>query len=236
MAEDELFRPPTNDEFDHWFGAAHVFGIFPDLADSAVLDGLWSRLTTGLVVAIAGTMVLKRPGATPRELFVIPREWWEDNEGLRNVHAFLWRHGHASMRVSGSGSTRTSYTVELFDVRFEPNGFRAISQRPPKLAPRVAALVEALEAHSSATPTPADPEKPESNRGRKPWPHWEDVWAEMVARVMRGELSASKQADFERAMLEVAEQYPKAPNESTVRLRAQRVWIALRNKAENSHA
>jgi hypothetical protein len=202
MAAD--LRPePTEEEFRAWLPALKLSEVLADLGVQASVNEVLRRLSAG-----------RTEGRTIRndERSVIPSNWWDEVNYIKPYNAEFWHTGGVTFHQRmGHSAHDTKRAFNYFDVRFEPSGIYAIpGARQPQ----------------SQDTTLIGIGPPPSNRGRKPWPHWEAVWAEMVARAMAGEFSASSQADVERVMLEAAEQHPDAPNESTIRLRVQGIWKA----------
>jgi len=71
------------------------------------------------------------------------------------------------------------------------------------------------------------------NSGRRPADWWEDLWIEIVRQLYSGDLQPKRQADIETAMSDwlADRDFPAA--ESTIRVRASKLWAAIGPEAEN---
>jgi hypothetical protein len=122
--------PLTQQVFDTWEPVSGALQRFEGLSDQDVLDSLWARLCSGLVVAAAETAEIDgRPEL--RKLMLIPKVWWTQSPALKHVHHSLWKHGQGPfLYVAHSTVTRTSTTktAQLFNVRLESNEYWKIGQ------------------------------------------------------------------------------------------------------------
>lgn len=128
---------------------------------------------------------------------------------------FWWAEGHEALTQdwkTGDFETWINQTVHLqaFGVSF-------LRSQVEKLIPDV--------------PLPAAPSV--APGGRRPADWWEDLLIEICFRNFRGELKPKTQADIQRAMQDWITQRGYSAAESTVRIRARKVWTAIKRDAEN---
>jgi hypothetical protein len=82
-----------------------------------------------------------------------------------------------------------------------------------------------LESGQAKKPTPVG--------GRPPADWWDDLIIDICFRHFRGELKPKTQADVARAMQAWMTENGYEAADSTVRVRARKVWNAIRRDAEN---
>lgn len=78
------------------------------------------------------------------------------------------------------------------------------------------------------------PEQPQRNAGGSPpaaW--WDALWIEICRQLYVGDLRPTKQSDIEKAMMDFLALGGVSPAVSTIRLRANKLWVALNRKDEN---
>lgn len=206
-------EPISEDEYARWITPAEAVRALVTIYDGmAAMRAIVRRLKTGHIHAAARTIITQERTlhfhGVPLEAF---RDW-----NFGDAPDFWNGPGDLILYESGdAGYDRTEVDdPQINQVRLNPDHVLALL--PPER--------KAAEA--------SEPPKEQANRGRPRWAHWDDLWAEIAAQLATGKLSASKQADVERAMLEIAEQLPDAPNESTIRIRARKLWETLRREAE----
>jgi hypothetical protein len=139
-----------------------------------------------------------------RENFVIPKEFW-------------WAEGAPALEqnwIAGDFETWINHEFHLkaFGVTFARRDIE-------KLLP------------AAATETTTAP--PVAKGGRRPADWWEDLLIDICFRHFRGDLKPGSQADVQRAMEEWITAQDYTAGESTVRIRARKVWQAIKREDEN---
>jgi hypothetical protein len=174
---------------------------------------LLERLQGGMVQAISNHSVFSNR-ARREILYKIPSEDWGNVDTSNN----FWTNGDLiySRRDHGLGD-RT--TIRHFDVRFEPQGVRAIvaSAALPSVAPRQETL----------------PRLPPNKGGapRKEW--WDDFWIAICGQIWEGDLKPNSQADLERAMLDWASAHNHAMSETSAKVAARKLFKAWKLEGKN---
>jgi len=210
---------PTPQEFGKWIRPRDGFGGALRGEVSAQLSKvLLQRLADGQLYAAASSVVwLEGDERRTRGLTAIDPSWWENPARPILYHDPLWRYGQVSLVVSERHST-ADQTATFYDVRFEWDGFYEVVPRPEAvIAPQLASAPLPIES---------------KDRGR---PHRDfkgEALAEIAAQFATGELSASRQADIERAILDWVETTEKSLAESTAREWARPIWQAIERKAD----
>lgn len=82
--------------------------------------------------------------------------------------------------------------------------------------------------------TSPDPRPPPG--GRPPASFWDDLWCSVWGQIYRGDLKPKLQADVEKAMLQWVSAHGHEPSDSTIQLRARKLFQALQDEGENSGA
>jgi hypothetical protein len=148
--------------------------------------------------------------------FVDNGEVFDDFEIPTN---FWWARGEAALTQDWrAGDFQTwigrKHHLEAFGVAFSRNGIETL------VAPAMAIL-------GAPAPSKVRP----GGRPRAEW--WDDLWVEMCRKLWNGDLKPKRQSDIESAMLEWASAHGHNPAVSTMRGRAQKLWKALNEGAEN---
>ena len=73
---------------------------------------------------------------------------------------------------------------------------------------------------------------PEPKGGRPAAAWWDDLWIEIARQLYVGDLHPKKQADIESAMVAWVSRFGRDVAVSTIRIRARKLWIALKEKDE----
>ncbi len=120
----------------------------------------------------------------------------------------FWQGRALFILPSGSSLYAPKITLRCFRMRLNPHHVRTEFPAPINAAPKVA-------------PTPA------GLRGRPRGGHWEDMLIEMARRIHFGDFKPAKQANLERAMLDWLSENGHPGDESTVRLRASKLFKAM---------
>ena len=131
-----------------------------------------------------------------------------------------WAVGNFTASFQSGGGYNLQFIYHrVFGVQFAESELRANAG--------IASTTPSQIAHANEGSAP-------SSRGAPRKTFWEDLWAEIAAQIATGELSASKAAAVERAMLTWAEQNNENLSESTAKLRAAKLIALIRGKADKS--
>jgi hypothetical protein len=135
---------------------------------------------------------------------------------------FWWARGEKALTqnwAAGDFETWIEHELHLkaYGVTFaRPDIEKLIPKRP------------AADAAPAAQPAPTP-----AKGGRPPADWWEDLLIELCFRHFRGELQPKTQADIERAMHDWITERGYEAADSTIRIRARKVWNAIKRDAEN---
>ncbi len=135
---------------------------------------------------------------------------------------FWWARGEKALKqnwVAGDFETWIEHQthVKAYGVTFaRPNIEKLIPAQPAADAGPIA----------QSAPTLA-------KGGRPPADWWEDLLIELCFRHFRGELQPKTQAEIERAMHDWITERGYEAADSTIRIRARKVWNAIKRDAEN---
>jgi hypothetical protein len=213
MSEASDDKPPLQTFRRTWLLPSEARELLPFKDRSAAGGALLERAVNGWVRAVAEVVRItaERSNRDHEErLWPIPQIYWT---GVQTPPMKFWQLGDQTFNRLEEAGRHTHYACA--GLRFEPRGVQRM-----------------LSSRSEESEAPALAES--SRRGPKGKPFWEAMWAEIAAQLGSGELSASKQTDIETAMRNWLIDNGHDASESTVRLRAQPLWDALRAKADNS--
>ena len=205
----------SEEEFGRWTPlprALETISIALGNAGSAAL-ALAQRLRAGLLQAAAETAVNDNRPADRVEFALVPPTHWKQEWAANPISAF-WRSGQMTVTISHDHRAYSAQTATYFGLRVSPEG-----------------LAKMLPDRTSPVISPPVVKSARSNRGRPPKPIWDEMWAEIAARMVHREFLASKQADIEATMMEWLIDHNEDAGESTVRESAARLWKALNLKA-----
>jgi len=196
------------EESRSWIPAAEAVALLKPVFKSAYLAQMTicKRAHAGLIRARAERFVTN---GKQRNLPEIPKGFWfaEGHEALNQT----WATGDFDTWVE-----RGSLHLEAFGVSFA----RADIE---KMIPAGLTVEPA--------PAPLTPAAPIGGRPTADW--WEDLIIEVCFRHFRGELQPKTQADVARAMQAWMTENKYEAADSTVRVRARKVWNAIRRDAES---
>jgi hypothetical protein len=141
----------------------------------------------------------------PRGPLLIPPVYWAH---VWETKTEFWQ-GRAAFRLAnGRSAYDPTLYLRCFRLKLDPEQVRTEFPAPGSVAPKVA-------------PSTA------GTRGRPRGAHWEDMLVEMARRIHFGDFKPAKQADLERAMLDWLSEHGHPGDESTVRLRASKLFKAM---------
>ena len=194
-------------ERQNWIPAAEAAALLKPVFNSGFIaqKTICTRAYAGLVRARAQTFVVDNRKTISE--YEIPKEFW-------------WAKGEAALHQnwpSGDFDTWIDHKMHLeaFGVSFWRADIEKIIP-PDQLSPAVAGSVQAAAVG-----------------GRPPADWWEDLIIDICFRHFRGELKPKTQADVARAMQAWMTERGHEAADSTVRVRARKVWNAIQKDAEN---
>jgi hypothetical protein len=151
---------------------------------------------------------------------------WEEREW--DVPSWLWENagwlpGHVDWNTGQFGA-REPEAIGAGWMRI--SGVHFLTESLEALLPSRATPVTSEAGHHEA------PERPRPG-GRLPQTWWDDMWCDVWALIYQGDLKPTSQADVERAMQAWAENSGKPLAEATARVKARKLFKALRSEATN---
>jgi hypothetical protein len=200
---------------EDWVAAAEAVRLLkPAFGAHGARMAICKRAYGGMVRSRAQRFIIDKK---THDNFEIPKVFWwaEGNEALTQD----WQAGDFDTwpdlsKVSGNPHLSGGKAhMEAFGVSF-------LRAEIEKMIP--ASMPEAPAAAGVA------PSAPGANPGgRPPADWWEDLLVEICFRHFRGELQAKRQADIERAMKDLIAERGCDAADSTIRLRAKKIWRAI---------
>jgi len=196
------------DELVKWMHPRDALERVSEKLGSVAASTIYRRLKDELIIAAAAKVSARAWGITTN---VIPARYWERRRRLPG-HVEFWKSGDIEFDL---GSVSAPGRVTYYGVRFRPDGIDDI--------------LGISNAASGAPPPTANtaqrPQRQEIAGGRGA--HWENLLIEMARRIHFGDFKPAKQADLERAMQDWLSKNDHEADESTVRIRASKLWKAL---------
>jgi hypothetical protein len=141
----------------------------------------------------------------PHNEAVVPKEFW-------------WARGEPALKQN--------WTTGDFETWIERRHLKAYGVSFSRSG--IEALIGPASAASAVSPDP-----PTNVGGRPAAAWWDDLWIEICRQLWTGELLPKKQSDIESAMMSWASTRGHDPAESTIRIRARKLWTALNREDEN---
>jgi hypothetical protein len=196
---------------EEWISAAAALALVkPALGEYTAMLTIAERANDNMIRSRAARFVLKHPDkkAQVEQDFDVPAEFW-------------WARGKPALKqnwMAGDFETWIRETIHLraYGVRFLRSEITQIipadlpAEAPPALAPESA-----------------------KRGGRPPADWWDDLLIEVCFQHFRGELQPKTQADIARAMHEWIAARGDEVADSTIKIRARKVWNAIKRDAEN---
>ena len=169
---------------------------------------LLERLRGGMVQAVAAHSAFDGERKRREVFYKIPSEDWERVDTVD----ILWITGELTYRRREYGSGE-QITARHFNVRFEPEGVRAIiaNAAPPNTA-------------SQEMQAPSSTDANKGGRPRKDW--WDDFWIDICRQIYENDLKPARQADLERAMLDWVSDHGYEVGETTIKSAARKLFKA----------
>ena len=153
----------------------------------------------------------------------------------RHIKTWVWeeREWTAPMMfwdaVSDFSNSLQDWNLGQFSARFSIDGETQWLQ-----ASGVHFSAEPLRSPSAEPPAPVPEASGKPNVGGRPaqaW--WDDLWCDVWGLIYEGKLIPKTQAEVEKAMLEWAAQHGHSPAESTIRLKARKLFKVFSDGVEN---
>lgn len=188
-------------------------------------DELWRRLQSGLLRAVAGTMIVDDD--PHRYLQIIPKSMWAAQNEPEDYDA-LWHFGSRTFVIGSRSGYGDHQEINCFDIRFKPSGVEAIIQSCGGGATVTPATQPIAIVAPAVTALPAPTEK-KGGRPRKDW--WDDLWIEILRRIGDGRLgpdSAPSGNQLEYVLLDIAKELGFSPGDSTLKPMALKLFKYLR--------
>jgi hypothetical protein len=198
----------ATEESRRWITAAEAAALLKPVfkSESLAQMTICKRAHAGLIRARAERFVTN---GKPRNLDEIPAGFW-------------WAEGEAALHQTWATGDFDTW-VERGELHLEAFGVSFLRADIEKMIPA------GLAAPSAARPiAPAGP-----IGGRPPADWWEDLIIDICFRHFRGELQPKTQADVARAMQAWMTENGYDAADSTVRVRARKVWSAIQQDAES---
>jgi hypothetical protein len=192
---------------EEWISAAEAVQLLKSVFDSAyeAQMTICQRAYSGMIRARAQRFLMD---GRKRDNFEIPKEFW-------------WAKGHEALNqnwTAGDFDTwidNGSHHLKAFSVSF----LRAD-------------IDKMIPASTSATQVPAA-QAPPATSGRKPADWWEDCLLDIAFQYFRGDLKPKTQAEIVKAMQAWISEQGRDAADSTVKLRARKLWDRIKREAEN---
>ncbi len=194
---------------EEWIAASEAVQLLKPMFDTTyeAQMTICKRAYSGMVRARAQRFLMD---GRKRDDFEIPKEFW-------------WAKGHQALNqnwTAGDFDTwidNGSHHLEAFGVSFLRADIDRMIPASPSMAQAPAAEAAARAVHS----------------GRKPADWWEDCLLDVAFQHFRGDLKPKTQADVVRAMQAWITEHGCEAADSTVKLRARKLWEKIKREADN---
>jgi hypothetical protein len=194
---------------EEWASAAEAIQLLKLVFDSTYEAQMiiCKRAHNGMIRARAQRFLLD---GRKRDNFEIPKEfWWAEGHQALNQN---WTAGDFDTWIDNG-----SHHLEAFGVSF-------LRADIDTMIPASASTTQMPAAQAAASPTPG---------GRKPADWWEDCLLEVAFQHFRGDLKPKAQADIARAMHAWITEHGFRAADSTVKIRARKLWDKIKREADN---
>ncbi len=190
---------------EEWITAVEAVRLLKSVFNSeyTVRMTICQRAHAALIHARAEQFMIDDRSAGERE---VPKDFW-------------WAEGHEALKqnwITGDFETWLKHKTRLraFGVSF--------------LRADIEKMIPADLELSPAQPiAPVQSIVPKGGRPKADW--WEDLWIEICRQLYEGILIPKTQADIERAMQQWISNHDKAAGDTTVRDRARKLWLAIKD-------
>jgi hypothetical protein len=194
---------------EDWIGAADTVQLLkPVMTPYTAQMTICTRAHSGLIRARADRFMTDSKMADNYE---VPKAFWwaEGNEALEQN----WK--------TGDFETWIDHRVHLraFGVSF--------------LRADIEKMIPASKLEAPPAPVAAPPASSAAAGGRPSADWWEDLLIDVCFQHFRGDLQPKKQADIERAMQQWITGHGYNAADSTIRIRARKVWQAIKREGDN---
>ena len=195
---------------EEWITAAEAARLLKPVFGSEYMAQMTicKRAHSGLIRARAEQYMANERA---RNNFEIPKEFWwaEGNIALTQN----WPSGDFDTWIDRGNTHLRAFNVSFLRADIE----KMIPPGTPAPADPIAA--------------PSAPHTAQGGRPRADW--WDDLWIEVCRQLYGGELIPKKQGDIENAMKDWLAKRGEHPSDSTIRLRARKLWQAISREGEN---
>jgi hypothetical protein len=210
LRERAFARAEKVESKEEWIRAAAALALVkPALGEYTAMLTIAERANDNMIRCRAAQFVLKRPDKTAQveQEFDVPAEFW-------------WARGKPALKQNWTAGDFETWIRETIHLR--AYGVRFLRSEIMQIIP---------------ADLPAEPPlalAPDAKRGgRPPADWWDDLLIEVCFQHFRGELQPKTQADIARAMQEWITERGFEAADSTIRIRARKVWNAIKRDAEN---
>jgi hypothetical protein len=196
---------------EEWISAAAALTLLkPVLGEYTAMLTIAERANDEVIRSRAARLVVKHPDkkALVEQNCEVPSLFW-------------WARGNAALKQNWAAGDFETWVGQT--IHFRAYGVSFLRSEISQIVP----------ADLSVEPARAPAPDSAKRGGRPPADWWEDLLIETCFRHFRGELQAKTQADIARAMQEWITERGYEAADSTVRIRARKVWNTIQRDAEN---
>lgn len=219
----------SQQEYAAWLApSVAVQKIAPFKHPNFARDELWRRLQSGLLRAVAGTMIIDDD--PHRHLQIIPKSMWGAQDEPPDYDA-LWNFGSRTFVIGSRSGYGDHQEVSCFDIRFETAGVEAIiiscgGGRAPTPEPAERTTINRTAPSQAVQPRAIENK---GGRPRKGW--WDDLWIEVLRKIADGRLHADSVPSgnqLEYVLLDIAKELGFSPGDSTLKPMALKLFKYLK--------
>lgn len=200
----ELFDDVSSDEWITAIDAVHL--LKPVFGTYEAQMTICKRAHAGLIHARAERFLVDNK---PHSNLDVPKGFW-------------WAEGHESLRQTWLTGDFDTY-VERGEVRLQAFGVKFLRAEVEKMIP----------AKPVAEAPTIDSTQAAAKGGRPTAEWWDDLLIDVCFKHFRGDLKPNSQADVARAMQDWLSENQRDAADSTIKVRARKVWRAIQREGEN---
>ena len=178
-----------------------------DLAAKIIME----RLRAGFLIAIASRISHANEGEGP-----------EIRNEPTQIDAELWVHLQDGATFWSAGDARFFVYDEVYpNQNIRCTGIRFLEKTIREMFPVPDAVAQSVPQAAQSTPA-------KHPGGAPAKPIWEAVWIEIAARLYNGDLQPQKQADLEKAIMDIVMILGDECGEATAKRRAKLLWQKIK--------